>query len=75
MYVIRFRLITRFNLATPRRPNQDHTSTARKNIENEHQLIIFGTTLMVVAAIVFIAKNRESAKVMIHVKNIFNSVC
>ena len=35
----------------------------RKRIENEHQLIIFGATLMIVAAIVFIAKNRETAKV------------
>merc|ERR1712187_538717 len=42
--------------------NQVHTSTVRKRIENEHQLIIFGATLMIVAAIVFIAKNRETAK-------------
>ena len=47
----------------PKVQNQVHTSTVRKRIENEHQLIIFGATLMIVAAIVFIAKNRETAKV------------
>ena len=47
----------------PQVQNQVHTSTVRKRIENEHQLIIFGATLMIVAAIVFIAKNRETAKV------------
>ena len=37
-----------------------HTTVFEQS--NDHRLIIFGTSLLALAALVFIAKNRETAK-------------